>query len=65
MFNNLFSHTGIKVISKYEDGPVTICLSNMGKQTVNLTANHANIVLDLNHEQSNAEHRNAQYKVIP
>lgn len=63
MFNNLFGNAGIKVVSKYEDGSVTVCLENMGKQIVTLTADQAEVVLDLKHEQYNADHRNTRHKV--
>lgn len=63
MFNNLFDNTGVEVISKYEDGSVKVCLENMGKQIVTLTADQAEVVLDLNHNQYNADHKNTRHKV--
>lgn len=63
MFNNLFCNVGIKVIFKHKDGSVEVCLENMGKQTVTLTADQAEVVLDLNHDQYNADHKNTRRKV--
>lgn len=62
MFNNLFDNTGVEVISKYEDGSITVCLKKMGKQNVTLTADQAKVVLDLNHNQYNADHKNTRHK---
>lgn len=63
MFNNLFSNTGIEVVSKHEDGSATVCLKKMGNQYVNLTADQADVVLDRNHDQYNTDHRNNRHKV--
>lgn len=63
MFNNLFGNAGIKVVSKHKDGSVVVCLENMGKQTITLTADQAVVVLDLKHDQYNYDHRNTRHKV--
>lgn len=63
MFNKSLSNLCIKIISKHEDGSVGVCLENMGKQIVTLTADQANVVLDLKHDQYNADHRNTRHKV--
>src|SRR5699024_11427800 len=63
MFNNLFGNTGVKFVSKHQDGSVEVCLENMGKQIVTLTADQAEVVLDLNHDQYNADHKNTRHKV--
>lgn len=63
MFNNLFDNTDVEVVSKSENGSVTVCLENMGKQIVTLTAYQAEVVLDFKHNQYNADHRNTRHKV--
>ena len=63
MSNNSFNDAGIEIVSKFEDGSVTVCLNKMGNQIVTLTADEAVVVLDLNHDQYNADHRNTRRKV--
>ena len=63
MLNNSFNNPEVKIISKHEDGSVELCLKNMGKQIVTLTADQAVVVLDLKHDQYNADHRNTRHKV--
>lgn len=61
--NNSFNDAGIEIVSKFEDGSVTVCLNKMGNQIVTLTADEAVVVLDLDHKQYNADHRNTRHKV--
>ncbi|MPW03136.1 hypothetical protein [Limosilactobacillus fermentum] len=63
MSNNSFNDAGIEIVSKFEDGSVTVCLNKMGNQIVILTADEAVVVLDLDHKQYNADHRNTRHKV--
>lgn len=63
MFNNSYNNSDVEIISKHKDGSVVICLENMGKQTVTLTADQAEVVLDLKHDQYNADHKNTRRKV--
>ncbi|MGV2846732.1 hypothetical protein [Limosilactobacillus fermentum] len=63
MLNNSFIDAGIEIVSKFEDGSVTVRLNKMGNQIVTLTADEAVVVLDLDHEQYNADHRNTRHKV--
>lgn len=63
MFNNSYNNPDVKIISKHKDGSVEVCLENMDKQIVTLTADQAEIVLDLNHDQYNADHKNIRHKV--
>lgn len=63
MLNNSFIDVGIEIVSKFEDGSVTVRLNKMGNQIVTLTADEAVVVLDLDHEQYNADHRNTRHKV--
>lgn len=63
MSNNSFNDAGIEIVSKFEDGSVTVCLNKMGNQIVTLTADEAVVVLDLDHKQYNADHRNTRHRV--
>lgn len=63
MLNNSFIDAGIEIVSTFEDGSVTVRLNKMGNQIVTLTADEAVVVLDLDHEQYNADHRNTRHKV--
>lgn len=63
MLNNSFNNPDVEIVSKHEDGSVVVCLENMGKRIVTLTADQADVVLDLKHDQYNANHRNTLHKV--
>lgn len=63
MLNNSFNNPDVEIVSKHEDGSVVVCLENMGKRIVTLTADQADVVLDLKHDQYNANHRNTRHKV--
>lgn len=63
MFNNSYNNPDVEIISRNEDGSVAVCIENMGKQTVTLTADQSEVVLDLKHDQYNADHKNTRHKV--
>ena len=63
MFNNSYNNSDVEIISKYKDGSVVVCLENMGEQIVTLTADQAEVVFDLKHDQYNANHRNTRHNV--
>lgn len=63
MLNNSFNNSDVEIVSKHEDGSVVVCLENMGKRIVTLTADQAVVVLDLKHDQYNVDHKNTRHKV--
>lgn len=63
MANNWLNNLDVDVISILKDGSVTVCLNKMGNQIVTLTADEAVVVLDLDHKQYNADHRNTRHRV--
>ena len=63
MANNWLNDLDVDVISILKDGSVTVCLNKMGNQIVTLTADEAVVVLDLDHKQYNADHRNTRHRV--
>ena len=63
MFNNSYNNPDVEIISKNGDGSVVVGLKNMGKQIITLTADQAMVVLDLKHDQYNADHKNTRHKV--